>query len=344
MSLKITSWNVEHSQRLIGTGLSNTYADRRDRVAQTIRDIDPDIFCMLEAPKGETEITGFAQDVLNNEWLPVLLPPSSDAQKIRDKAYKLKGTQWIWFLVKADLHSRCRLQSPMVWQDLVGRSKWDVYYWGKDSESNHSHYRHPQVLIVDVDGKELEVIGQHMKSKINKNRLWANPAKTIMTDEYRDEALKARVKLATEARNIRRYIDARFNQSVSPAIVVLGDANDGIGQDYFEERYMFFDLIGNLQGNVMQAERFFNHALFDFPQHLRWTAKYDNKITGKKARDNPLLIDHIIMSQALVRGQFPLQAKPGSGIIEHTAFDRANAGATKNAHTSDHRPLSLTIS
>ena len=335
MELKITSWNVEHSKNLIGTNISTINLDRRERVANTIKEINPDILCMLEAPSGEDDIQAFCNDVLNNEWIPILLDNDD---------YQIKGTQWIWFLVRGSLANKCRLQAPSIWQSFVGHKSWPVHYWGQEKERSHSHYRHPQVLIFKAsNGQELEIIGQHMKSKINKNPVWEDKDRGVLTDKYINEALKARVKLATEARNIRAYIDARFDQTTSPAILVLGDANDGIGQDYFEKKYMFFDLISNLQGNVMQSERFFNHALFDYPENLRWSAKYDNKVTGKKAKDNPLLIDHIIMSQALVNGSYPLQANAGAGEIEHLAFDRGNSGASAKRRTSDHRPVSITL-
>ncbi|WP_161807176.1 hypothetical protein [Desulfatitalea tepidiphila] len=35
----------------------------------------------------------------------------------------------------------------------------------------------------------------------------------------------------------------------------MGDCNDGPGQDHFETRYLFFDLIGNLQGEVLMGPR-----------------------------------------------------------------------------------------
>jgi len=192
-------------------------------------------------------------------------------------------------------------------------------------------------------GHELEVIGLHLKSKINQKRITRDEDGNI-TGDYLEEALKARVKLATEARNVRAYIDARFDQVPAPGILVLGDANDGPGQDYFESLYMFFDLVGNLQGNVMDAERFFNHALFDFPLPLRWTAKYRDDVTGVPASRNPLLIDHILMSQPLVSGALPVQAHAQAGRVEHQAYERANAGASAPAKTSDHRPVSLMLS
>lgn len=44
-------------------------------------------------------------------------------------------------------------------------------------------------------------------------------------------------------------------QLPNPGILVMGDCNDGPGQDHFETRYLFFDLIGNLQGEVLMGPR-----------------------------------------------------------------------------------------
>ncbi len=157
---------------------------------------------------------------------------------------------------------------------------------------------------------------------------------------YLSEATEARIKLATEARNIRQYIAKKFEQLANPGIVVLGDCNDGPGHDYFEKQYLFFDLISNLQGDVMIAERFFNHALFDFQAHLRWTAKFRDEVLDIPASQNPLLLDHILISQPLCQGKFPIVANAYGGKTEHESFERFNAGATSNAKTSDHRPIS----
>lgn len=344
MPLKVTSWNVEHSARLIGDSLTPTNADRRRRVRETIEAIDPDILCMLEGPKGEAGIIAFAQDVLGGQWQPLLLTGAGEAVGSRGRDYETKGTQWIWFLVRPSLVGRCRLQAPAVWQAFTAQAGWRVHFWGQLTPSAHSHYRHPQVMIMDLGGgHELELIGLHLKSKINQLPI-TRDAEGNITGAYLQEALKARVKLATEARNVRAYIDARFNQVPAPGILVMGDANDGPGQDYFEALYMFFDLVSNLQGNVMESDRFFNHALFDFPEALRWTARYRDDVMSIPASRNPLLIDHILMSQPLVSGALPLQAHAHAGLVEHQAYERANAGASASARTSDHRPVSLVLS
>lgn len=266
-----------------------------------------------------------------------------EAENGADTLYRMRGNQWIWFLVRPSLLTRCRLQSPSVWQAFTGQSSWTVNYWGRLTPETHSHYRHPQVLILDIGAREeIELIGIHLKSKINLRRLEQDADGNVIGD-FLTGALQARVKLATEALDVRRYIEAKFDQKPSPGILLMGDANDGPGQDHFESRYLFFDLVSNLQGDVLRAERFFNHALFDYPEHLRWTARFDDRLTGVKAADNPLLIDHIMMSQAMCSGALPLVANAYAGQVEHEAFERANAGAAKNRQTSDHRPVSLEL-
>ena len=79
MPLKVTSWNVEHSARLIGDTLTAANADRRRRVRETIADMNPDILCMLEGPKGEADVVAFAEEVLGGAWQPLLLSARDDA-------------------------------------------------------------------------------------------------------------------------------------------------------------------------------------------------------------------------------------------------------------------------
>jgi hypothetical protein len=281
--------------------------------------------------------------VLDDHWSPVLLKGPNDALGDRDGDYDIRGTQWMWFLIRPQLAADCRLQAPAVWQDFVGDRRWTVHFWGQEEATRHGHWRHPQVLIVDLgEGREMELIGVHLKSKINRERIRFDDDGNL-TGDYLLEATEARIKLATEARNVRQYIAAKFEQTPDPGLVVLGDCNDGPGHDFFETQYLFFDLVGNLQGEVLLAERFFNHALFDWPAHLRWTARFRDPIRGIPASQNPLLLDHILMSQPLCRGQLPVVANEHAGRVEHEAYERANAGSNSRTRTSDHRPVSCTF-
>jgi hypothetical protein len=342
MPLKVACWNIEHANSLIAEPPSAVIADRRRRVRETIEEINPDILCIEEGPKGEVAIDAFATRVLDGQWVPVLLDPAVPLGA-GDAGYQIKGTQWIWFLVRTALRPHCRLQSPVVWQDFAGGKTWKVNLWGEVVPDDHSHYRHPQLMIYRLpNGTEVELIGVHLKSKINKMPITRTPEGNLTAD-YVKESLRARTALATEARDVRAYIAAKFRQVPDPAIIIMGDCNDGPGHDFFETQYLFFDLISDIQGDVLIAERFFNHALFDFSGDLRWSAKYADDILGITASQNPLLIDHILMSQPLCRGSLPLVANPGAGKVEHEAFSRANAGATSRQKTSDHRPVSCTF-
>ena len=75
------------------------------------------------------------------------------------------------------------MQNPAVWQSYTGHAEWKVHYWGKEKPSDHDHYRHPQSLLIDLGGEnELEVIGLHMKSKINKKQIIKKPEKPSESD------------------------------------------------------------------------------------------------------------------------------------------------------------------
>lgn len=341
----MTTWNLENSKQLISEKPTEAVLSRRQRIKDTVESIDPDILCIQEGPKGEKGIEEFCKQILDQRWIPVLLRQENEALGQRDKEYSIDGEQWIWFLVKLELLKNCRLQSPSVWQAFTKTESWTVHFWGQEKSTPHSHYRHPQVLIYNIaNNEEIELIGVHLKSKINQEPI-VRDANGELVGKYVTEAMENRVKLATEACNIRQYIGAKFDQVEYPGILVMGDCNDGPGKDLFEDQYLFFDLISNLQGDVMISERFFNHALFDFAGNLRWSVKYKDDISVPPipADKNPILLDHILISQPLCRKQLSLVANEKAGKVEHEAYERYNAGSKSNTKTSDHRPVTLKL-
>jgi hypothetical protein len=166
MKIKITTWNIEHLEKAIN-GKNTTENKRRlELIAEEIKAIDPHILALQEGPKGESNLKWFTTNGLNNFLEPVTLPGNT-APSQQPKAYGIQGNQWMWFLVKPDLHSKVRLQSPAVYQKFTGQTKWTVHYWGKYTPEQHYHYRHPQVLILTWDNIDMEFINVHLKSKIN---------------------------------------------------------------------------------------------------------------------------------------------------------------------------------
>lgn len=330
-SVKITSWNIEYLDHLLKDDLSEFQRRRRDAVVREIRELSPDILCILEGPKGEDAIDRVSNELLGGEWVAV---------KAEDNRYKIQGNQWIWFLIRERYSDSASLLPVDTW-DALAAGSWKVHLWGEFEERSHYHYRHPQVLVLDWNGFRVEFIGLHLKSKlvIAGQSMWN--AGGAERERFVREALEARTKLATEAVNVRAYIDAKFEQVSNPAIFVMGDLNDGPGKEYFEDLYLFFDLVSNVQGDVFWARRFLNHALFDFPGDLRWSVYFRDFIQPE--RDPRILLDHILFTQGLVDGSLPWKIEARAGKVEHEIHDLINSTLPASAKTSDHKPVSVVV-
>jgi hypothetical protein len=334
-TLKIMSWNVAHMERLVQPNLNSVLTRRRDAVVREVREIDPDVWCLLEGPKGEAGVDLVAQGLFGGDYVPVKLPPGPGTDA---KRYAQQGSQWVWWLVKPHLAASASILPPSVWDDFT-EGQFEVYRWGQTEPSTHRHYRHPQTLVLDTPGLRVEMIGLHLKSKfINSGEtLWRTDRPAFMR-----EAVEARMKMAREATNVRDYVDRKFAQVPNPAIFVMGDFNDGPGKEWFEDRFLFFDLIGNIQGDVFFAKRYLFHALFDFPQELRWTAKFADFVVNETT-PQPILLDHLLFTQGLTDGTLPWRIRPHAGRIEHEAHDLVNATLPQSAKTSDHRPVTVVV-
>jgi hypothetical protein len=327
--LKILNWNVKNMDRLLGEDLTRNQARRRDAVVREVREIDPDIWCLVEGPGSPEDADAVAEGLFEGRY---------EAVKALDGRYAQKGNQWVWWMVKPGVRPRASLLPIDTWDDFTEKT-FEVYRWGETKASTHSHHRHPQTLVLDWGGLRVELIGVHFKSKfINQGKtLWQNDPPAFMR-----EAVEARMKLAREATNVRDYIDRKFDQTPNPAVFLMGDLNDGPGKEWFEDRFLFFDLISNVQGDVFFARRYLFHALFDFPQDLRWTVKFADFVTGETV-PQPILLDHILFTQGLTDGSLSWRVPKNGGKVEHEIHELVNAALPKDSHTSDHRPVTLVV-
>jgi exonuclease III len=374
-SMKLTTWNIENLKRPLSNPTNPINRDRLMAISNQIIQMDPDILCVLEAP-GDVRMVqewvdlpsanGGLDGLYNIALIPgtreILDSNPSNVRRSLQNLYAMQGNvatgdQWIWFLIKEPLYreTRAYVQDPGVWYGMTGRRSWPVNYWGRHDPSSASHWRHPQTLVLKFGRRTIEVIGVHMKSKVNLTS--AFDANGNLTTAYVDEALRARVKLATEAYDVRMYIEHRFQQERNPHIIVCGDMNDGPGREFFERQYLFFDLISNIQGEVFFSSRYLNHALFDYDEHLRWTTQFNDRIErwaletqesyhsapSKIDPTNQQLIDHIMFTQAFVDRYPGPKVLSQAGFVEHTIHEKINAMLTKSRQTSDHRPVSVEI-
>lgn len=370
-TIKLTTWNIEHFSRLLPTPPPENSL-KLEGIVEEISDIDPDILCVVEGPGNLPDLMAWVQspDGLDGKYhvatisgtQQILQQNPANPRKALQKLYAMQGTditgnQWIWFLVRDGLFqdADARVLNPQIWRDLTKQSKWNYHNWGSLESKKHSHWRHPQTLILKLGSVEVEVIGVHLKSKINRKKAFDANGNLLL--DYVKEALRARIRLATEANDVRHYIERRFEQDANPRIFVCGDMNDGPGKGYFEREYLFFDLVSGIQGDVFFARRFLNHALFDFEDSLRWTTNFPDKVEewsrqlpgAETLPSEPIdstrfqLIDHILFTQALVDKNSSPHIKAHAGLIEHTIHQRINATRTKKNHTSDHLPVSVNI-
>ena len=376
-NFKITSWNIKHMHDAIAPGGKDSA--RLPFIREQIAQMDPDILCITEATPDLPLLRQWAATL----HVPYVVPtiPGTDAalaalpnnpRKALCGLYGypdnvLSGSQWIWFLVKAGHNLGAELQDPKIWRRFAASQyadaadqersdgKWGLFYWAERKAGTWGHVRQPQVLVATIGGLRVELIGAHLRSKLNRTNpkeVWTDETRSEFADPFLREVMNDRIKLATEAENIRKYVDARFAQDAAPAVMVMGDLNDGPGREVFERKHLYFDLIGNLQGSIFEAERFLNHALFDYGAPasgtgagLRWSYKLSGKDPVDPTRDPHLLLDHIMFTQRLVaKDQFP-RIRSGAGIVEHAIHERVNAMRPRRVpETSDHRPVSVTLS
>jgi len=373
---KITSWNIKHMHDAIAPGGKD--AARLPFIREQIAQMDPDILCITEATPDLPLLQQWAA-TLHVPYVVPIIPGTAEAlaklpnnpRKALCKLYgypdnPLSGSQWIWFLVKASLNLGAELQDPKIWRRFAASQyadaadqqrtdgKWGLYYWAERKAGLWNHVRQPQVLVATIAGLRVELIGAHLRSKLNRTKpkdVWVDEARTEFAIPFLAEVMNDRIKLATEAENIRKYIDARFAQEANPAVMVMGDLNDGPGREVFERKHLYFDLIGNLQGSIFEAERFLNHALFDYGtpvtgsgEGLRWSYKLSGKDPVDPTRDPHLLLDHIMFTQRLVAKDTLPRIGGGAGLVEHAIHERVNAMRPKKVpETSDHRPVSVSL-
>lgn len=406
MMLKITSWNIKwfgqllqgktrtipRSSRLVETTAGKALQRlQKEKIAEQIGFMDPDILCIQEGPSvgNVARLEAFCEDFLDDQWRVVKRPAN--------ERYGIRGSQGIFFLVRSGLWDELepRLLPNAAWVEatelesrvdrrLEGSGEhqgaWpiihplfkapdedveDVLEDGAESEpplddDEHRHYRHPQVLVCTFKGRRFDVVGVHLKSKFGgelyekagKARAKArkSAAERKLIREVEQISVSNRIKISTEATNVRYYIENRFHNEPNPAIFLAGDLNDGIGKEVFERKYVFHDLISNLQGDVFVANRFLNHALFDYSstgaENHRWTARF--KDVWDPHRPEEVLLDHIMFTQGLVGDNAledtGMRVRAGAGKVEHKIHNAANAMFNQESDfTSDHRPVSVTV-
>lgn len=303
--------------------------DLARRVAQVILELDPDILCIQEGPSDRREMELFASTHLVDE--------------AGNPLYLVFGgydgrTQKVYILVRQN----CEATSPCEPNDaptLQLQQEWEADIEGVGNLAPYRFTRRPLVVDCQWRGKTLRIISMHLKSKYihGGERQWKDPDRR---SEFVREALMHRRRISAESLRVRRYLDALLEEDPLRMIIVTGDLNDGPGADHFEQNYLTHNLTDILVGSTYRPAQQFQHTFLQaVPQIERYTAKFDDFITGEVNKS--LVLDHILVSPVLKSGGLVSEGLLYSNI-GHTAFERAidpDAGSARQMFPSDHRPI-----
>ncbi len=387
------------SRRVTSAAGRALQTQQKEQIAEEIRRIDPDVLCIQEGPStGNVQrLEAFCTDFLEGRWT-VITRPAGDSWLISGSQaiYFLVRTSRLdalqpRLLAQSAWEEATELESridPMEEGSGEHKRKWPIIHplfkpgtvdaldepdMGDGGEGDapatlddkeHSHWRHPQVLVLTIDGRRVDLVGCHLKSKFGgddygkagelRQKAEAggriSAAHKALIQSVEQTAVESRIKLSTEISNVRFYLENRFRNEPHPAVFVLGDFNDGVGKEVFERKYLFHDAISNLQGDVFFARRFLNHGLFDFSQgdgeNHRWSATFFD--VWDPRRKPEILLDHIVFTQGVVGeeaiARTGLRVGAGAGRVEHEIHNAVNAVFDREEdHTSDHRPVTLDI-
>jgi len=156
------------------------------RIQWTIREVDPDILGVVEAPKLPQQMEKFVQEYLSdqsgNPIYDVVASPS-------------ECTQRPYLLVKRGVATAVRtLYDEPRYEKMIER--WKFYPWGAympEDAKPHTFHRQPLVAELAVQGRKLTIILLHIKSK----HIGLKPTDQ---EEYVEKSVLARQEITSESR------------------------------------------------------------------------------------------------------------------------------------------------
>ena len=335
--MRILNWNIEWMNRWF-SGNANpkwgsnslTEAKAREaagRVARVIKAIDPDLVCLQEGPSATEEmdlfLTEFLADANGAPLYTALIGKDGGAQKLYGMA-KVGG------LVT---HMDYALdQKTLELEDV-----WDADVDGDLFLEPYDFTRKP--LVLNVDGANIQpfkIINVHTKSKhVQRGQsLWQDPARR---QEFVAQAMTARRRISAEGYRLRHYLDEMLKANNDARIIVTGDFNDGPGHDFFERSYLTHNVADIVLGSTFYPRLIFNHPILErVSPASQFTARFDDFIDN--IMDRPLLLDHFLVSPALVD-------EITDARIAHDEFEDEieGSGSSREHRPSDHRPIVLDI-
>ncbi|MDH7445113.1 endonuclease/exonuclease/phosphatase family protein [Aquimarina sp. 2201CG14-23] len=289
MKLKVAVYNVDWMHKLFHTDgtpiTTGAVGKRSQQLATIIKTINPDFIGIVEGPDtlvdgsktASIQLENWSSHYgLNNNFKGIHGYPSSGQQELSAlyDSSKIKVT----FTPTTD--PKNQFNKPFL-----------VDTTNKLIKEQYKHYRPPlELTINDLTNEHFtKVIIAHTKSK--------GIFTPVDYAKFEQISVRDRMRLYAECISIRKrcndYIDDNHN------VVVMGDINDGIGMDFYENRFNK-SAVEILLGDVWKPETILTSVL----PKPKWTSngwkpsssRFKDRITEDYIN---VLIDHILISKGL---------------------------------------------
>lgn len=295
MEVTIMSYNIEHMNRMFSGGhVAPAHDARAKKIAQVIQGINPHILGISEAASDASEHRNFIAKYLPGSGYDVAAGAGRGAQNLV-----------FWFRPPVSLISVDDMVSFYGdWQDDIDR----------DGLKEALHWeRKPLEAVFKVgDAGSLRAILVHAKSK--------GVFSVVDLHDFEAIAQGNRKKLIGQATRLRQRVDLHLSQAPTTPLLILGDMNDGPGQDAYEMK-LGKSFVETVTGNVFEPESCLHHPLYFLSKDPAtradlWTVEFPDPIVenalGYKHR---VWLDHILLSPHFLKPDSPLRLVPDSGRI-----------------------------
>ena len=303
------------------------------RIVGTINEIDAHIIGIQEGPPLKEQMELFVQQYLGNAYR--VFSSNSRSQTIHALVHESVADK----IASRDSNSD---EVKRLWSDIPFQP------WGtiaREDRRLQDYYRRPLMLQYEPeDGKKLEILVLHTKSKISALRTrhqWEDRDPAAVKD-----ALLSRQKLSAEISRLREYIEDRLRSpNENDCLLIMGDFNDGPLAEDLEKEFLIHNIIDELVGSILRPKVVLRHAMSEDRIATSATTEFRNPLKDDQLTKE--LIDHIVVSPGIWKGNGDFKLIADSCRVEDGAYDinfDSDSGLEKrHLRPSDHRPISVEL-
>ena len=287
MNLKIAVYNVEWMRRLFdGSGnpiTSGKAQERSQQLARVFNKINADLIGIVEGPDTLADGSRTASGQLE-KWVQAF---GLNANYKGVHGHPSRGQQELCALYDS---SKIKVEfAPSQNKDNRFNAPFLVDTTNKLIKEQYEHYRPPLELRVTnlSDNELMRAIVAHTKSK--------GIFSPVDMARFEKISERDRMRLFAECMSIRMRCDDYLKNGSN--VVVMGDINDGVGLDFYENRFSK-SAVEILLGEVWNPELILTHVL----PKPRWTSNgwkpFSSNFRDRLTEDTVnVLIDHMLISR-----------------------------------------------